>query len=238
MKTTVLLFTALLMSLTTVSASEIHTDKKGKHLDKTNRYRSAQPIMFVERGVEFLIFSDGSFDFNTYTNNNYYNDSYYRSNSKRGHVNMTYGTRNKTVKYTSRYGNGNRGVSVSHDRDGKIRRIGNVYLNYDRYGKLKRAGSIYMHYSHGHHSALNKVGGMHIKYNRRGEIINTHGQINRNSDYCNFCGASSCSADHSYRNRQHDDYEWYDNDDVYHNDDNYYYYKQNGKVKKSKKRKH
>ena len=236
MKTIVLLFTAMLMSLTTVTASEIHIDKKDKHLDNTNRYRYAQPIAFVERGVEFLIFPDGSFDFNTNIEDTFYNDSYYRArNSKRSGVNITYETPHKAVKYSSRYKK--RGISVSHDRDGKIRRIGNIYINYDRHGKIKRAGSIYMNYKRGRHATLNQVGGLYVNYNHWGEIVHTRGQVNRHSNSCNICGVVSCDIKHNYRDRHHDDYnnDWY-NDDVY--NDNYYYYKKNGKVKKSKKRKH
>ena len=65
MKKLVLLFTGLLMGLTTGSATEKISETKSIDLDITSRYRYAQPILFVERGVEFLIFADGSFDFNT-----------------------------------------------------------------------------------------------------------------------------------------------------------------------------
>ncbi len=63
MKKLVLLFTGLLMGLTTVTAAEKSSAKQGTDLDLASRYRYAQPILFVERGVEFLIFTDGSFDF-------------------------------------------------------------------------------------------------------------------------------------------------------------------------------
>ena len=65
MKRAVLLFASLLIGLTTASASEIHTTHDGTSVDKNKRYRYAQPIVFIERGVEFLIFPDGTFDFNT-----------------------------------------------------------------------------------------------------------------------------------------------------------------------------
>lgn len=234
MKKLVLLITGLLLSVATVNATENHTEK-GTHLDKTKRYRYAQPIMFVERGVEFLVFPDGSFDFNTNADSGFYEDTYYRTNSKRSRVNTTYGAPGRTVAYTSNY---NRGVSISHDRDGKVRRIGNVYLNYDRYGKIKRAGSIYMDYNRGK-GTLKQVGGLRVNYNHWGEIVNLRGQVNRNNDdYCNVCGVASCSMDHSQRGNRHNDHDndWYD-DGVYQNDDNYYYFKQNGKVKKQKKNK-
>ena len=56
------------MTLSTVSAAVDHTARiQGEDLNQT-RYNYAQPIQFVERGVEFLIFPDGSFDFNTQIN--------------------------------------------------------------------------------------------------------------------------------------------------------------------------
>ena len=145
MKNLVLLFTAVLMSLTTVTAAETSfAHKKGKHLDKTKRYRYAQPIVFVERGVEFLVFPDGSFDFNTELNGIFYNDNdlYYRSQkSRRASINTTYGTPNSRVRFSKQR---SRGVLVLNDREGKVRRIGNMFLNYDRYGKVKRIG-LYLH---------------------------------------------------------------------------------------------
>ena len=41
----------------------------------------------MERSFEFLIFPNGSFDFNTNFNRSYHDDSYYRSNSRRSNVN-------------------------------------------------------------------------------------------------------------------------------------------------------
>nr|WP_099565795.1 hypothetical protein [Gaetbulibacter sp. 4G1] len=240
MKRLLLLFTGLLIGLTTVSATELNYKNQKTKLDKTKRYRYAQPIMFVERGVEFLVFPDGSFDFNTNYEDTFYNDSYYRTrNTKRGRVNTTYGAPGSRVKYTS-YRHRNRGVSISHDRDGKVRRIGSIFLNYDRYGKLKRVGSIYMSYKH-RNGTLTQVGGLRVKYNHWGEIVYTRGQVNRFSNSCNICGVSSCEINHNHRDRHDNDYDndWYDEDDgVYNNDDDFYYYKQNGKTKKHKKRKH
>ncbi|WP_156113418.1 hypothetical protein [Wocania ichthyoenteri] len=160
MKRLLLLFTGLLIGLTTVSATELnHQDQKTK-LNKTKRYRYAQPIMFAERGVEFLVFPDGSFDFNTNYEDTFYNDSYYKKRtSKRHNINKTYGAPGKRVKHTS-YRHRSGGVSISHDRDGKVRRIGNLFLNYDRYGKLKRVGSIYMSYKR--NGTLTQVGGLNL----------------------------------------------------------------------------
>jgi len=230
MKKLVLLFAAALMSLTTVTAAEtVSAHKKGKHLDKTKRYRYAQPIVFVERGVEFLVFPDGSFDFNTQLDGVFFNDNdfYYRDQkSRRGSINTTYGTPNATVRFSKKR---SRGVLVLHDRDGKVRRIGNMFLNYDKFGKIKRIGSIYMSYNRGN-GRLKQVGGLRVNFNRWGEIVHMRGQVSPFSDFCGVCGVSSCSVDHF-----HDHDNW--NDDWYGDDDDFYYYKQNGKVKKQKKHK-
>lgn len=91
MKKLVLLFTGLLMGLTTVTA-ESKSASQGEDL-VVNRNYYVQPILFVERGVEFLIFPDGSFDFNTqldYTQG----DTYYRTTNnttKRSNINRTFG---------------------------------------------------------------------------------------------------------------------------------------------------
>ncbi|TYA71840.1 hypothetical protein [Seonamhaeicola marinus] len=205
MKRLVLLLIGMLMGLTTASASEFHHDKKKKRINKVRNYRNAQPITFLERGIEFYVFPDGSFDFNTHFNES---NNYYRFHSKRRTVNTTFGAPNRNGRY-NRYGD--RGISISHDRDGKIRRIGNVFLNYDRYGKIKRIGNVYMSYNRGY-GRLNQVGGLFVDYNKWGEIINTNGVVNwdnrnfrRNNNTCNN--------------------NWEDGDDIYDDEDTYHYYR-------------
>ena len=98
MKKIVLLFTGVLMTLATVTAAEKVTATIGEDLNIT-RYSYAQPIQFVERGVEFLIFPDGSFDFNT--NLNYTQDDFYfrtRNPRRRGpSINVTFGAPRKSA---------------------------------------------------------------------------------------------------------------------------------------------
>jgi hypothetical protein len=209
MKKLILLFASLLMSLTTATASEFHHGKKGKHINKLKRYRNAQPIMFVDRGVEFLVFPDGSFDFNTNSNDDDYRYDKYR---RRSNLNTTFGAPKRYYRY--------QGVSISHDNDGKVRRIGNVYLNYDRYGKIKRAGNVYMNYNRGN-GRLIQVGSLHVTYNRWGEIVRTHGRVNHNFK-------------HNYRYSDDCENHWDEDDDFYNDIEPYYYYKQ----KNTKARKH
>lgn len=107
MKTTLLLITGLLMSITTLNASENHSDK----IDITKQYRYAQPIVFVERGVEFGVFPDGSFDFNTN-----YNDPYNNA-SRRTSINVSYNGPRVSVSYSSAIRNR---TYISRDRNGIV----------------------------------------------------------------------------------------------------------------------
>ena len=232
MKKQVLLFTVLLMGLTAVTATENYSASSGE--DLITRYRYAQPILFVERGVEFMIFPDGSFDFTTNVVNNapYSDNYYYRSSTtitRRGSVNSTFGAPG-TVSRVHFSTPRDRGVIIQHDRDGKVRRIGNVFINYDRFGKIKRAGSVYMQYNR-RSGLLTRVGGLTVQYNRFGEIMSTFGFVNPFSNMCGVCGAFGCTTNHNSHFDTHGN-NW---DDDWNTDEDFYYYKQNGKVKKQKK---
>ena len=221
MKKLVLLFTGLLMTLTTVTAAEkIDTAKQGEDLKISTRYTYVEPIQFVERGVEFLIFPDGSFDFNTdldYTQG----DGYYRqTTSRRSTINTTYGAPGTQVRYSTPR---DRGVIVTHDRDGKVRRIGNVFVNYNRYGQVKRLGSVYINYTR--NGMLTQVGGLQLRYDRQGRLIQITGQVN----YSNPRSQVTVYNGHSQNNNQ------YDNDWNTNTNDDYYYYKSGETTKKVKK---
>lgn len=232
MKKLVLLFTCLLIGLTTVTAAEkVKSASKGEDLT-TNFYNNyTQPIQFTERGVEFLIFPDGAFDFNTQINNNHYNSGYdnqyyRRSNTRRRFTNTTFGAPGTRVKYSKPR---SKASIITHDSSGKVRRIGNVFVNYNRIGQVKRLGSVYMRYSR--RGLLTQVGGLQLKYNRRGHLIRTIGQVNYNNPHCGICRTLSCTINH-FDNSYQQDNDW---DNNWNNDDNHYYYKKNGKVTKQKK---
>ncbi len=235
----VLLFAGLLLGyITTASAVELTNQKSSQNATIIKSKRYAQPIIFLERGVEFLVFPDGSFDFNTNVRNVFYN--YRHKNRRRASTNSIYRGPNTGLHSFNK----NRGVIISRDRNGNVRRIGNVHLNYDRFGRITRAGSVFIDYSRGRrHSSVIQVGGLSVDYNRWGEILYTQGQVHRfHDDYCNICGIQSCDITHNFRrgkkykkhNRHHDDdrYEYRNDND----DDEYYYYKRNGKVKKQKRK--
>jgi hypothetical protein len=224
MKKQVLFIATMLIGLTSASASTTgHVVLNGEDLN-TARYRFAEPIMFIERGVEFLIFPDGSFDFNTELENNASN-VYYRSNTRRSSINTTFGAPG-TVNRGHYYSNPRpRGVIVTHNNNGQVRSVGNVFINYDRTGRIKRAGSVYMSYQRGN-GLLRQVGGLRVNYNRWGEIIHVSGIVNHFNTGLN-----------SGLGFGHDGNNFIGSDDVVDYNENYYYYRKNGEIKKTKKNK-
>ncbi|MGB6267585.1 MAG: hypothetical protein WBF67_01125, partial [Olleya sp.] len=173
---------------------------------------------------EFLIFPDGSFDFNTQLDYTQGDNYYRRSNTKRRSVNTTYGAPGTYVTYSNPR---DRGIIITHDRDGKVRRIGHVFLNYNRIGQIKRIGSVYIAYNR--QGLVTQIGGMRLKYNKRGKLIKTIGQINRYNTNSGISGNSGYGSDHLGGQHQDNnvDYDYNDNDD-------YYYYKKGVKTAKPK----
>lgn len=176
MKKIVLLFTALLIGLTTVAA-ETKSASKGEDLVSKRSYFT-QPISFIERGVEFLIFPDGSFDFNTHVN--FSNNLFKKQNIKRRGFN----TVRSNHLYNNNFSSINSSLMVNHDRSGKVRRIGNVFLNYNHIGQIKRIGSVYTSYNR--KGLINQIGNMRLLYNKHGHVIKTIGQVNSYSSFNSY----------------------------------------------------
>ena len=214
MRKLVLLFTGMLIGLTTVTA-ETKSASQGEDL-VLNRNYYAQPILFVERGVEFLIFPDGSFDFNTQIEHTQGDNYYRRSTTKRRSINATYGAPGTQVTFSTHR---DRGMIVTHDRDGKVRRIGHVFLNYNRSGQIKRLGSVYIAYNR--QGLVSQIGSMRLKYNRRGHLIKTIGHVNR-------------ANTSSYGGHHHNNTVGYNTNNDYNTNDDNYYYRKGVKTKKSK----
>ena len=172
-------------------------------------FRDADPIVFTERGIEFFVFPDGQLDFNTRPTTG--RDMYYKS-SRKNSVNKTFGAPGNVR-------NGNYGVKVEHDNMGRVRQVGNVFINYDVNDRVKRIGSVYMTYNR---FALERVGGLEIIYNRRGQIVDTFGAVKGGRAY-----------QYSQNSFGNNDFGSNQNS----NDDDYYYYKSNGtkaKIEKTK----
>ena len=154
------------------------------HLDHGNkkgiRYYEPQSITFIERGVQFVVFTDGQFDFAPVRPQ----VSVY---GRRGHQVQGPGT-----TYGVTYRPGNRGF-VKYDRWGNIHKVGRSYLNYNRFGQVNQIGSVSLRYRNGR---LVRVGDMQIVYNRRGYIVNLIGYVHHDHTNCGICGINGCTTDH------------------------------------------
>lgn len=212
--TQVLVIAVLALGLQTVKASEKRdfNDVDGRNYPPVD-YSYADPIVFMERGIEFYVFPNGEFDFNTVQT------TAPRSRSVRGNVNATYGAPGSYTNTNSYNNVRNNGTKIEHDYMGRVRRIGNVFINYDNAGRVKRVGSVYMNYNS---FALSQVGGLRIIYDRRGRIINIVGVVNGYSTNYNYNSQNTHNQSNNHYNNN--DY-GYDNDT---NDEDYYYYRQDG----------
>lgn len=99
------------------------------------------------------------------------------------------------------------GIKIERDRRGKVRSVGNVFINYDYKGNVKRVGNVFMNYRFGQ---LIKVGNLYIKYDRWG-TPNFRGRVKTNRYYYedNY-NDDSCSIDTSI-------------DHIYDYNDSYFY---------------
>ena len=208
MKKITLLVASILLVGSVANASEIK--KSGE--EKRTRFSFDEPISFMERGIEFFVFPNGEFDFNTRPEDSE-GDYFYKTAGKRGTTVQAKGP----INY---------GTRIDHDSFGRVRRIGNTFINYDSRDRVSRIGTVYMKYNR---TALAQIGGMRIVYNRRGEIVDTVGRIK---------GYSNSGYAYNYNNHYEDDN--YTASNYNDNDSDYYYYKADGtkaKVEDDKERK-
>ena len=181
------------------------------------RFAYMQPLKFVERGVEFFVFPNGEFDFNTHPRD------YNRTNGVQ--INVSYGV----TRSRNRYHTNNRRIRIEHDHLGRVRRIGNVFINYDRNGRIKRIGSVYMSYQH---QMLKRIGGLHIYYDHYQRIIRTSGYIKSNIG-CHFCGEMRCNMNHY---APQNNWNTHNNHDDHYNNNDPYYYRKGKDIKTKSKR--
>jgi hypothetical protein len=178
MKKITLLVASVLLYGNLANASAIMNHSNGKNkID----FSQNEPIEFTERGIAFYVFPNGEFDFNTTPTVN--SDVYYRR------------TTNSTSEGRRNFVPENNGVRIEHDALGRVRRIGNVFVNYDFQNRIKRIGTVYMSYNR---FALDQVGGLKIIYNRRGQIINMYGSVK--GFEANYCNTNSYEYNSNYNN--------------------------------------
>jgi hypothetical protein len=207
MKKGILLLTMLLL-VSTVEAK--NGERSNSRTGYTNVY-DADPIQFKERGIKFYVFLNGEFDFNTKPN---------RHNS----VDYLHKSSRRSSQNTSR----NRGVRIEHDYKGRIRRVGNVFINYNRYGKVTRIGNVFVKYNRRH---VSKVGGLKVLYNRWGDTQYI-GKVKRNFNH--FSWNSWNTSEYDFEDNFFHRSNFRNNFESFDEDDNYLYYKSKN-VKKGKK---
>jgi len=203
MKKITFLVASVLMTSTLLNATEV----RNTSIENSMSFNFDEPISFNERGIEFFVFLNGEFDFNTRPDDSE-GDYFYKTAGKRGN-----GQEKRTMNY---------GTRIEHDSFGRVRRVGNTFINYDSRDRVSRIGSVYMRYNR---VGLTQIGGMKIIYNRRGGVIDTIGNIKnyRNSGF----------AYNNYNYYNHDNYYTTSN----YNDNDYYYYKADGTKAKMEEKK-
>ena len=220
MKKLLLMSAVMLIGLTTVHGQ----NTKRQNIVGIVHYRFAEPVTFVENGVEFLIFPDGSFDFNTDLLNTYYNTNVTKwTNTRSNSFDFSLDTRNfeGRIHYTSPY---TIRPFILKDRFGNIRRIGTMPINYDREGRITQAGTVFMKYQRGNGN-LRQVGGLKVNYNHWGEIVHISGAVNPYNSNIHYVVGYNLRDDYRF-----DDFD-------HHDDGDFYYYKKGTEIKKQKKMK-
>ncbi|SDB39965.1 hypothetical protein SAMN03097699_1114 [Flavobacteriaceae bacterium MAR_2010_188] len=211
MKKQILLMSFMMMGFMSTTIYAQPTGKQHK-MKVASQNRISQPISFIERGVEFLIFPDGSFEF---TDTEYQISRLENRDRRSARINMRRSPGNSEVIYT----NAALRTEVFYFRNGLISQINDIPLDYDSSNRIARVGSVNMSYQNGN-GFLRTVGNLKVNYNHWGEIVHLKGEVN------------------GYNKHVNDSYGYVDYDDFDNNtyDANYYYYKKNGKLKKHKKR--
>jgi hypothetical protein len=202
MKTITLLVASIFMMANAATANEVT-----RFTLNTTNFSFEEPISFIERGIEFFVFPNGDFDFNTRPHDSQ-GDFYYRTAGRKA-------TGNSASRRAVNYG-----VRIEHDSFGRVRRVGNTFINYDYNDRVYRIGSVYMRYNR---FTLSQIGGLKIIYNRRGEIVNTIGSVKRwyNTGYTNYRDNTTVDTNCNSTNNTND----------------YYYYRQDGTRAKVEERK-
>jgi hypothetical protein len=127
MKKGIFILLGIFMMVSTVEAN--HGKKSPSRIGFNYTYNNS--VNFEEQGIQFFIFTNGEFDFNS--NNNYYNS----------HINRERGIYRDYRGQITRIGNS----FIRYDSYGNVIRIGNVFMKYYR-GKLTDVGHLKVRYDY------------------------------------------------------------------------------------------
>jgi hypothetical protein len=189
-----------MMSFVSVNANDISSTSTKR---TTIGYRYDDAVTFIEKGVEFHVFLNGNFEFDTP------NRVYYNSNNRRNRYND---------------------IRINRDYEGRIKRIGTNYIRYDYRGNVTRIGNVRIYYRRGF---VKRVGGLKVSYNTWGDPYfygNVHRDYYDSDIHFSInLGAVFNYNDHYFSNYSFkNNYRKYREDKHYY----YYKVKPNGKVGK------
>ena len=200
MKKALLLFLGI-MSFVSVNANDFSLSTKKSTI---NRYD--ETVTFIEKGVQFHVFLNGDFEFDTPNRNRRYYD--YNGNRARRNT-----------------------LRIDRDYEGRIKRVGRNYIRYDYKGNVTKIGNIRLYYRRG---LLRRVGDLKITYNNWGDPY-YYGNVNRFRSYDDeFNFSINIGPIFSYNDNYFYKREFRNNYRKYKEDRNYYYYrvKPNAKIGK------
>lgn len=137
-----ILFLSMLMMASLMGAME--SNQRATKGAEFNPEFSSYSVDFMERGIHFYVFLDGTFDFTT---------------SEAAEVDYVYKNGRKFQHTTPR------GIRIERDYRGRIFRVGNVFIDYTYNNRIKRIGRVFIKYAN---QRMKKIGNLTIVYNRFG----------------------------------------------------------------------
>lgn len=123
-------------------------------------------------------------------------------------------------------------IRIERDFRGRIRRVGNVFINYNIRGDVRRVGNIFMRYNR--RGFLTRVGNLKIYYNRWGDP-SFFGRVRYNDSFNNFYDGYYSGGIYGYSDPFFYRRDFRNNYRQFREDNNFYYYRartNNGKIKK------
>lgn len=204
MKKAILFIAAMLLIGTTAQAND---QKQSDQINRdAKRYRAVQPVVFFEGGVTFYVYPNGEMDFKTL---------HHKKNQRVDWNNGRYNSPGHTRRYrpSTRF-------SIQYDYYGRLKKVGNSYINYNSFDQASRIGSVAIQYNRT--GLVSKIGGLHIYYNRYNKIQYVEGNVHYNG--CGYCGVTGCTTSHGayYTNKRS---HTYNRNHKYNNDKNDHIYK-------------
>jgi len=145
-----------LLLMTTAQANDVFQEDPMN--DGYKDYKKVQPVLFTYDLVEYAIYPDG-------------------------HLEYELPRRVQPDHYSRRSSQNRRGIyasnQVNHNQYGQLTYINGTRIAYNRNGQVARLGNLNVNYYHG---ILDQVGGLEVRYNKKGKLIAARGHVDRYVD--------------------------------------------------------